>query len=529
MKSLDALKKMRAVISLCCLVFLFAAPSVVAGGKTAEYHPSRVLIKFKSPPSDQLLAKIKSKHGLELMKIIRKLDVYRMEAKHRVGIPELASQIAKEELVEYAEPDYIRYATYTPNDPSFSQQWGLLKVGVSDYWDVEMGSPDVVVAVLDTGMDLDHPDLVSQLWVNAGEVPGNEVDDDGNGYVDDIYGYDFHGDGLIFVPPDAEDPVPEDDNGHGTHVSGRVAAATDNNVGVAGMAPNVKIMVVRVLGGFLGFGYTSDIVEGALYAVDNGASVINMSLGGTQPSLTEYNAYQVAYDAGVFIAAAAGNSGDVGNPIEYPGGYAFTIAVGASDPCDDIAYFSSHGFQVEVSAPGVETLSTILGGGYEAAGWSGTSMSTPHVAGLAALLFSEMPTLSNWQVRLMIREGVVDAGAPGWDRYHGFGRIDCPTLLGVSVPSTSELHLINPVEGSVVPRTAVLTLLWSPVDGAQSYTLTVNLPTGPSKEFDLSKTVFIIPPRIWRNAPVGTYTWEVQALDPTGGVIAQDSSSFSKP
>ena len=156
-------------------------------------------------------------------------------------------------------------------------------------------------------------------------------------------------------------------------------------------------------------------------------------------------------------------------------------------------------------------------------------MSTPHVAGLAALLFSEMPALSDWQVRLMIREGVVDAGIPGWDQYHGFGRIDCPTLLGVSVPSTSELHLINPVEGSVVPRTAVLTFLWSPVDGAASYTLTLNVPNKPPKDFSLSETVFTVPPRIWRNLPVGSYTWEVQALDPIGAVIAQDSSSFSKP
>ena len=529
MKGPGTVREMWAVISFGCLLSLFVTPSAVAGGKRAEYHPSRVLIKFKRPPSDQLLAKIRSKHQLELMKIIRKLDVYKMEVRHPVGIPELASRIAKEKLVEYAEPDYIRYAAYTPNDPGFSQQWGLLKVGVSDYWDVQMGSPDVVVAVLDTGMDLDHPDLVSQLWVNAGEVPGNEVDDDGNGYVDDIYGYDFRGDGLMFVPLDAEDPVPEDDHGHGTHVSGRVAAATDNNVGVAGMAPNVKIMVVRVLGGLLGSGYISDIAEGALYAVDNGASVINMSLGGTRPSLTEYNAYRAAHDAGVLIAAAAGNSGDMGNPIEYPGGYAFTVAVGASDPCDEIAGFSTYGFQVEVSAPGVETLSTILGGGYEASGWSGTSMSTPHVAGLAALLFSEMPALSDWQVRLMIREGVVDAGIPGWDQYHGFGRIDCPTLLGVSVPSTSELHLINPVEGSVVPRTAVLTFLWSPVDGAASYTLTLNVPNKPPKDFSLSETVFTVPPRIWRNLPVGSYTWEVQALDPIGAVIAQDSSSFSKP
>jgi subtilisin family serine protease len=478
-------------------VFLFVTPAVVEGGKPAEYHPSRVLIRFKSPPSDALLAKIKSKHGLELIKIIRRLDVYKMEVKDRVSIRELASRIGKEKLVEYAEPDYIRYASYIP--------------------------------VLDTGVDLDHPDLAGQLWINVGEIPGNGIDDDGNGYVDDIYGYDFHGDGPIIVPPPAEDSVPEDDNGHGTHVSGRVAAATDNNVGVAGMAPNVKLMTVRALGGFLGIGYTSDIVEGTLYAVDNGASVINMSIGGTSVSLTEYNAYQTAYQSGVLIAAAAGNSGSSGNAIEYPGGYVFTMAVGASDPCDDIAYFSSRGYQLEVSAPGVETLSTALGGGYRAAGWSGTSMATPHVAGLAALLYSQMPTLSNWQVRLMIRQGVVDAGAPGWDPYHGFGRIDCPTLLGVSVPSSAQLHLINPVEGAPVRGNGVLSFLWSPVDGAVSYTLSVTLPNTSVREFDLTETLMTVPPNKWSAAPTGTYSWQVQALDPTGATIAEDGSSFFKP
>lgn len=527
MKKYDDVKKKCILISSFCFVCLLVASGVVEGSKVLEYHPSRILIKFKSLPSAELLEGIESKYGLEAIKVIWKLDVYKMAVKNRADIPKLVSRIAKEKIVEYAEPDYVRYTCFVPNDPRCPQQWGLRQIEVDQFWDVEMGSPDVVVAVLDTGIDLSHPDLVNQLWINPGEIAGNQIDDDENGYVDDIYGYDFHGDGS-FPPVGDEDPVPQDDNGHGTHVSGRVAAETNNSIGVAGIAPGVKIMVVRVLGGILGFGYSSDIVEGVLYAVDNGASVINMSLGGTSASLTEYNTYKVAYESNVLVAAASGNDGGGANPISYPAGYVFNMAVGASDSSDNIAYFSTHGFQLEVSAPGVETLSTTLGGGYGFTGWSGTSMAAPHVAGLAALLYSQTPTLTNWQARLMIRDGVVDAGSPGWDQYHGFGRVDCPTLLGVSIPSPSSLHLINPIEGSSLPANAILSFAWSPVDGAANYKLIVNLPSGGIKEFDLSDTILTILPKRWRNAPVGNYTWEVQALDGLGTVIAQESSSFSK-
>ncbi|RJP14569.1 MAG: hypothetical protein C4520_21435 [Candidatus Abyssobacteria bacterium SURF_5] len=509
------------------LFFLFSISSGTFGQEASgEYHPNRVLVKFKQAPSAADLQKFSRAHQLRLEKIIPKVEAFLFGLPKAVDVKAAIKQLEASGLVEYAEPDYVRYPTYVPTDPLFGSQWDMTLMKLPLWWDLDKGSPSVVVAVLDTGIDLDHPDLVSQLWQNADETPGDGDDDDGNGYVDDYNGYDFAGDGWL-PGVGAEDPIPEDQYvGHGTHVSGTIAAAQDNGAGISGEAPGVKVMAVRVLGGLLGMGYSSDICDGLIYATDNGASVINMSLGGTAKSLTEYNSLRYAWDRNVFIAAAAGNDGDSGNPLSYPAAYVFPMSIGATDSIDNIASFSTHNEFVEVSAPGVTVLSTVPGGGYESAGWSGTSMATPHAAGLAALLYSMYSGIENWQVRAMLQQGVIDRGVAGWDEYYGYGRADCEQLLAVATPSPDVLQILTPANGSRFRTGALVAALWNPVTSAVSYRLDVTLPSGAKKVITTNTPYYTVDPA--QPLPLGTYVLRVEALSAGGSVISYDTVTFQK-
>ncbi len=506
-------------------IFLMLPIAAQAADSSDLYAPGKVLVKFKSLPSGNELKNFATSHRLLVDKQIPRIDVFRFAISDGQKVPDVVKRIAADRRVEFAEPDYIRYATYTPSDPLFSQQWDMTKIGLPLFWDVELGDPTIIVAVLDTGVDLDHPDLVNQLWQNPGEIPGNGDDDDLNGYDDDYNGYDFAGDGPL-PGQGAEDPIPDDTYvGHGTHVSGTIAAEQDNGIGISGEAPGVKIMAVRVLGGILGAGYSSDISDGVIYAADNGASVINMSLGGTAKSATEYNALKYAWDNNVFIAAAAGNEGDSGNPISYPAAYVFTMSVGATDSNDVIAMFSTHNIFLEISAPGVNILSTVPPGVYED-GWSGTSMATPHVAGLAALLYSANANIANWQVRAMLQAGVIDRAAAGWDAFHGYGRADSSELLAEPVPSTSVLQILTPPAGVKFPSGSVVSLLWSKVAGAVNYRITATIPGGGNKIIMTSVPYYTVPPS--QAMPVGNYLVKVEALDGSNAVISSDTVTFSK-
>ncbi|MDA0577144.1 MAG: S8 family peptidase [Verrucomicrobia bacterium] len=504
-----------------CFAFLFillalGVPSVFAQAGIT-HAPGVVIIKFRSGADSVLVNRVMVRHGLKVQRAIARINVLRCQIPAGQHEELTARLLASYPIVDFAEPDYIRHASFTPTDPGYNAQWDMHKIRMPQAWDITRGAASVVVAVVDTGIDLDHPDLVNNLWRNPGEIAGNNIDDDSNGYIDDTVGWDFAGDG-IFPLPAAQDNVPDDIADHGTHVSGTVAASQNNGIGITGVAPLCKIMPVRVLGGLLGTGYSSDIIEGIIYAVDNGAKVINMSLGGTSKSLGEYNAVKYAWDHNVFVAAAAGNAGNRDNPIEYPAGYPFTMGVGATGPTDGIAAFSSHNCFVEVSAPGVNILSTIPDNTFEQLDWSGTSMASPHVAGLAALLYARHPGIAVWEVRAMIQSGAVELGSPNWDRYYGFGRMDAATTLSLARPNTAVLRLLTPAPRSILSADTIVSFLWSPVSGAASYRLNAKLPNGQNRSFPVSGTYAFVHPNTF--VPSGVYTISVDALNGDGSVIA---------
>jgi len=344
----------------------------------------------------------------------------------------LGDPISPVDLVDTAT--YTRYLPFVardfelrldPDDPRYAAgyQWGLATVGAPAAWYHTQGN-GVVIAIIDSGVDLDHPDLSGTLWTNAGEVAGNGIDDDGNGCIDDVHGCDFvDGDGS-----------PDDANGHGTHVAGIAAAATNNAVGVAGMGWGATIMPVRVLDAE-GDGSTLDVMNAIYYAVDNGARAINLSLGGYSGGCG-YMASAISYAQaqGALVVAAAGNDGDeewfdpaVPGNWFYPAACDDVLGVGATRQDDQRAAFSNYGWWVDVAAPGVGVDSTYLYGWY--ASLSGTSMATPFVSGLAALVWAKYPAIEGEDVASAIMDGADDLGAAGWDPYYGAGRLNAARAL----------------------------------------------------------------------------------------------------
>lgn len=306
--------------------------------------------------------------------------------------------------VEYVEPVYVVYAIATPNDPRYSEQWGYEKIKAPKAWDTRTDSDGVVVAVIDTGIDYKHPDLAANVWVNPNEIPGNGIDDDHNGIVDDVHGANFS------TTTATGDPL--DDNRHGTHVAGTIGAVTNNNLGVAGVNWTTKIMGVKFLSAS-GSGTTVGAIRAIEYAIQMKANITNNSWGGGGFSQALEDAIKKADAAGMLFAAAAGNT-NKNNDVDpfYPAGYevANIISVMATDRNDNKAIFSHYGLKsVDLGAPGVDILSTIPGGNYDS--FNGTSMATPHVAGAAALVLAENPsfTVADLKKRLMDTVDVIPA------------------------------------------------------------------------------------------------------------------------
>lgn len=323
--------------------------------------------------------------------------------------------------VEYAEPDYIGRPGAAPNDPRYAEQWALSKIQIEGAWAVVTGSPAVVIAMVDSGIDLDHPDLSPNLWSNPGEIAGNGVDDDGNGYVDDLRGWNFvSGTSDVW-----------DDNGHGTLVAGIAAARTDNGVGIAGVCGNCRVMPVKVMQPSGAANY-SDIATGIVYAADKGARVINLALGGYADSRAVRDAIDYAIAKNVVVVGGAGND-DTSAPF-YPAAYDDVIAVAGTTNTDTRTAFTNYGSWVDVSAPGEGILTTALGGDYLTT--SGTSMAAPSGAGLAGLLLTLHPDWTPAMVRLQLMQTAdsIDHLNPGYEGKLGSGRLNAAQAVQPPVP-----------------------------------------------------------------------------------------------
>ena len=433
-----------------------ASPGPAAGQETRsagpDYLSAQLIVKFREalPGSAEAAAQSDARAGLEQKIGVRQIEPFIKKSRSSGSLgqnTDLASgplariyriyftgpysvaqaQRLYQELpqVEYAVPNYRRTIQVTPNDPNFTKQWGLNNTGqiyrnstrgtagadikAPGAWDYQNAATGFIVAVIDTGVDFGHPDLAGNLTHNSGEIPDNGLDDDGNGYIDDYNGWDFVN----------SDKNPQDDHGHGTAVSGVIGARGNNGVGVCGLAWQAKLIPVKVLDSS-GSGSSWDIMGGVTYAAELGAKVLNMSLGGPFGSTYEQEVITEAYGRGALITAAMGNSGD--STVLYPAGYDHVLAVGATTSSDTRWSGSCYGSHIAVTAPGEDIYTTALGGGYTY--YTGTSLATPYVSGLAALVLAANPGFTSDQISQRIKETAHDLGASGWDQYYGFGRID---------------------------------------------------------------------------------------------------------
>ena len=338
---------------------------------------------------------------------------------HVAGNPvDACKLLAKDPNVEYAEPNYMLYKQTIPNDSSFSLLWGMNNASDADIdapeaWDLFTGNPNYRIAVIDSGIDLTHPDLQGNIWVNPGEIPNDGIDNDGNGYIDDINGWDFTGTG-VGTKFGTGDNNPQDGDGHGTHVSGTIAARGNNGFGVVGVVWSGKIVPLKFLSD-VGSGSTGNAILALQYCVTNGIRISNNSWGGGGSSTNLRNAIISAGTADHLFVSAAGNDGWNLEGLftkSYPASYNLSnqINVAATTSTGALATFSNYGnVSVHVAAPGTGILSTwsttVTGStGYNTI--SGTSMATPHVTGIAALVRGKMPGWNVAQVKAAILGGV---------------------------------------------------------------------------------------------------------------------------
>jgi len=423
-------RKVSELVVICVILIVSATAVSAEDGDVGldsdsiahPYVPGEVLVKFKPGVALKAVAEASARFKAEVKGEIPEIGVRVL----KVPPSEMAATIAAykgDPRVEYVEPDYIAEVTYEPDDPyyRYGYQWGLKRIEAPSAWDISPGSPEVIVAVVDSGVAPNHPDLEGKL------VPG----------------YNFV----------ARSEDTSDDLGHGTHVAGIIAAGTDNGMGVAGVSFNSRIMPVKVVDS-RGYAKYSDVAKGIIYAADHGAKVINLSLGGYAPSSYLQDAVSYAWSKGAVVVAAAGN-GNSDKPF-YPAACTDAIAVSATDRGDARASFSNYGSYISVAAPGVGIYSTYRrrGSNYYAS-MSGTSAAAAHVSGVAALLFSQDVTRPNIAVRELIEGEADDLGDPGWDRYYGHGRVNAFRALKAaeSTPSPGLSYGISINDGALYVNT----------------------------------------------------------------------------
>jgi len=395
------MRKTTLALAIAILLMLSLPANLFAGSPdnpapVSDFSPEQILVKFKADVSLPQAAEIHRQLGGQMKETIPGIGVQVVTVPKGQAMAK-AKAYSSNARVAYAEPDFVAEAMASPDDPWFANQWGMVKIQAPQAWDVTTGGSQINIAILDTGVDLDHLDLASKIVSN-----------------------------INF----SSSPTVDDVDGHGTHVAGIVGAITNNGIGVAGLGYRATIMSVKVLGD-TGSGAYSAIASGIIWAADHGADIINMSLGGSSASSTLESAINYAWSKGVVVVAAAGNNG---NSVPfYPAYYTNCIAVAGTDSLDKLAGWSNYGDWVDVAAPGVNIVSTLINSGY---GYkSGTSMASPHVAGLAALVSTVVSDANgngklNDEVRARIEGNCDDIGVSGIGR----GRINALNAVAGSAP-----------------------------------------------------------------------------------------------
>jgi len=384
------------------------AQAVVGQQQDAIQSADGILVRFKAGTDNAARQHALAKAGCAETKRFRLLsDLSLATVQSEMSMETALANLRTNNNVLYAEPNYIVTAAAAPNDPRFPELYGLdnngqtggtpdADIDAHEAWDFQTGT-DVVVAVIDTGLDYNHEDITGNVWTNPGEIANNGIDDDNNGYVDDVMGWDFVND----------DNDPFDDNDHGTHVSGTIAAVGNNAIGVVGVNWSARIMALKFLSA-AGSGTTADAISAIDYAVMMGARISNNSWGGGAFSQALFDAIAAAQTAGHLFVAAAGNAGaNTDASPSYPASYDLDniVSVAATDDNDALATFSNFGATtVDLGAPGVSILSTTPANTYSS--FSGTSMASPHAAGVAALVLAEDPTLDLVGLKAVLMDNV---------------------------------------------------------------------------------------------------------------------------
>lgn len=414
------------------------------------------------------------------------------------GLQEVVEAYQNNPNVEYAELNYIVSADLTADDQFYRSQWSLQKIHAPEAWDISIGSSQIIVAVVDTGVDYNHRDLQQNMWVNEAELNGIVGrDDDRNGYIDDIYGYNF-----IYNNND-----PADDHGHGTHVAGIIAAKGNNKLDIAGICWSARIMALKFMGSG-GEGTTADVILALHYAVENGADIISNSWGSNSESKALKDAIDYAYSQGVILVAAAGN--DNSNLPHYPAGYENVFSVTATDIDDNRWPLSNYGDWVDIAAPGVNILSLKADGTSQGRSYnpstvvmSGTSMATPHVAGACALLLSINPFLSHNQLYETLTT-TVDPISPGVCLSNG--RLNLSKAMHAVIPKRGYISL----DHDYYTLDSIISIFLADWDlrdqGSQDVTLTTY--NGDSETVVLTET----------SHPLGVFTGTI-SIDPAEPVI----------
>ncbi|MGD8374597.1 MAG: S8 family peptidase [Acidobacteriota bacterium] len=437
--------------SLLAILFLGMTIPAAAADERPLFVPGEILVKFRAGVPEIDRARLLDGFGLRPVHELLGTRAQKLRLPAGIEPREAARRLRERFEIEYAEPNYYRYLDFLPNDPGFPELYALDNQGQTggtvdadidapEAWDITTGSADVLVGVLDSGMDLDHQDLLPNLFMNPGEIFGNGIDDDGNGFIDDVAGWDFVDDDN-----NANDPAAAC-AGHGTHTAGTIGAVGNNGIGVVGVSPNVRILPVRAFKPVLVIlcsAEDADLIDGIGYMTMMGVDISNNSWGGGPFSQAVFDA--IARARHLFVSSA-GNSGvDMDTSPAYPASYDMDhiIGVGATDHNDDMPAFSNFGrHTVEIAAPGAGILSTVRNNDYGLL--DGTSMSSPHVAGAAALLLSQDPDLTPGELRARLMLGADHVGIPviGGNRLNAFNALTLPPpTVEVTVTPTGPTSL----------------------------------------------------------------------------------------